>query len=472
MVIIEINIESYKREVGKMSDKHILSDKRGHFSSSLGFILASAGSAIGLGNLWKFPYVAGSSGGGFFLLFYILFVIILGIPLVMAEMALGRKTQLNPIGTFQKLDRRFSFIGISAVICSVFVLAFYSVVGGWVIKYLVEFLKGAEDIGGNTEIYFENFISSPIEPVIYLLIFLFLTALIVLGGIAGGIEKISKIMLPGLLVMMIIVAIRSLTLPNSIEGVKFLFLPHFEQIKSISDLSRIMMLALGQVFFSLSVGTGIILTYGSYLKHNSDITKSSVIIAVLDTIVAILSGVAILPCVFSLGFKPSGSPGMLFSTLTHVFEIIPFGRVFGVIFFLLVLFAALTSSISMLEVSASFLIDNFKISRKISILITCIIISVISSVASLSNGILSEFTIVGNTIFDLISILIDKYLTPLVSFFTCIFIGWFLGPHEITSEINIGASKVRTKALMLFSFLIKYVIPVFILIIFIMGFIK
>lgn len=447
-------------------------NKRDHFSSSIGFILASAGSAIGLGNLWKFPYVAGSSGGGLFLIFYIIFTLILGIPLIVAEMSIGRKTQLNPIGAFQKLDKRFTFIGIMGVLCAIVVISYYIVVGGWVIKYLYEFLKGAKDIGTDTELYFNNFVSSPLEPLIFMLIFLAITALIVTGGVSKGIEKISKIMLPALLIMIIIVAIRSLTLEGASKGVEFFLKPHPEQFKSIADVGRVMALAMGQVFFSLSIGTGITVTYGSYLKKNSDITKDAFIITVLDVFVAVLSGLAILPAVFSLNLTPSASPGLLFSTLTHVFEIIPLGKIFGVVFFLLVLFAALTSSISMLEVSASFLIDNFKFSRKKAITATCILVGIVGIFASLSNGTLSGVQILGNNIFDALSFFTDKILMPLTSLFTCIFLGYFFGADKISEEINTGAKKIRTVWLKIFTILIKYVAPILILIIFIMGLIK
>ncbi|MEG0614447.1 MAG: sodium-dependent transporter [Oscillospiraceae bacterium] len=441
---------------------------RGHFTSSLGFILATAGSAIGLGNLWKFPYVAGSSGGGTFVIFYIIFTIILGLPLMMAEMSIGRKCQLNPIGAYQKLNKKWTFVGILGVFSSFLILSYYSVIGGWVIKYFVEMLVGS-DFGGDTTAYFQNFISSPVEPIVYHLIFMVITAIIVIGGVSKGIEKVSKIMLPALLILVILVAIRSVTLPNASEGLKFFLMPTFDNIHSIKDLGNELVLAMGQVFFSLSIGTGIAITYGSYLKKNSDIVKNSSIVVTLDTIIAVLCGIAILPAVFSLGMKPSAGPGLLFQTLPAVFESIPFGRFVGILFFILVFFAAVTSSISMLEVVCAYLIDNFGISRKKAAITMSLIMAAIGTIASLSFGPLGDMKIFGMTFFDLLSFCSDKILMPLVGFLTCIFVGHIYGSDKLADEFNPEGGKPRIFLRKAFAISMKFVAPAFILVIFVMG---
>ena len=443
-------------------------NNRGHFSSSFGFILASAGSAVGLGNLWKFPYVAGSSGGGLFLLFYIFFILILGVPILLAEMSIGRKTQLNPIGAFKKLNKAWTFVGGLGVISAFIILSYYSVVGGWVIKYLLQFIAGG-NFGTDTTSYFNEFISSPVEPIIYHIVFMAITAIIVIGGVSKGIEKVSKIMLPGLLILTVIIAIRSVTLNGAVEGIKFFLLPDFSAFKSINDVGRILVVAMGQVFFSLSIGTGITITYGSYLKKDSNLPQNAMVIAGLDSLVAILSGLAILPAVFALGMQPSAGPGLLFQTLSSVFDTIPFGVIFGIIFFLLVLFAAITSSISMLEVSTSYLIDNFGISRKVATISLASVMTIIGIFASLSFGPLKDLSLLGMNIFDLLGYLTDKILMPLVGLLTCVFVGYIYGVDNLSEEIKQGIPHSQFKLKQAFAFSIKYLAPALILIIFIMG---
>ena len=269
---------------------------RGHFTSTLGFIMASAGAAVGLGNLWKFPYVAGKSGGGLFLILYLVFIVVLGIPIMLTEMTLGRHTQLNAVGAYRKLNKKWTFVGALGVLCAFTILSYYSVVGGWVMKYIFSYLEGGH-FGGDTVAYYQNFVASPVEPVVWHLIFMAVCALVVIGGVAKGIEKASKFMLPGLFILLIVIAIRSVTLDGAVEGLKFFFVPDFYAVDTFPKLANTIVQALGQVFFSLSLGLGITITYGSYLKRDSNMIKDSATVCGLDTLCALLSGVAILPAV-------------------------------------------------------------------------------------------------------------------------------------------------------------------------------
>ena len=441
--------------------------KRGQFTSSLGFILAAAGSAVGLGNLWKFPYIAGSNGGGVFLLFYIIFVCLLGIPILLTEMAIGRKTQLSAVGAYKKLNKKWTFVGVIGVLCAFIICSYYSVIGGWVLKYIASYATGG-NFGSDTGAYFNNFVSSPAEPVIWHLVFMLFCAVVVVGGVAKGIEKASKIMLPLLFVFIVIVAVRSATLPGGGEGLQFLFVPNFGAFHSFGDVANAMVSAMGQVFFSLSLGMGITITYGSYLKRDTNMPKDTGVIAGLDTLMAVLSGVAILPAVFAFGFQPGAGPGLIFETLPSVFEKMPVGNLFGLIFFILVFFAAATSAIALLEVVSAFLIDSFHWSRKKATILMACLMGGIGVVASLSMGVWSGFTIAGMNIFDAMGYLTDKILMPLAAMFMCIFVGHVWGIQPVVDEIKIGM-KGAFRLRRTFGVILKYIVPVLIFVIFVMG---
>lgn len=439
---------------------------RGHFTSSLGFVLAAAGSAIGLGNLWKFPYIAGNSGGGFFIVFYILFALILGVPIMLAEMSIGRNTQLNAIGAFRKLDKRWSVVGVISVLCAFVILSYYSVVGGWVLKYIALYLTGGGAQGVSPD-YFSAFVASPVEPVIWHLVFMAFCVFVVIGGVSGGIEKASRLLLPGLFILIVIVAIRSATLPGGMEGLRFLFVPQTDVFTSMDDLSNMLVSAMGQIFFSLSLGMGISITYGSYLKRDADLPRNTMIIIGLDTVVAVLAGVAILPAVFAFGFEPTAGPGLIFQTLPAVFASMPVGWLFALLFFFLVFIAAATSAIALLEVVAAFFIDQFHWSRRKATLLMAGLMALIGVFASLSMGPLGSFTIGGMNLFDAMGFLTDKLLMPLGALLTCIFTGYVWGVDKATAEIEQDGKKLRAKRL--FTIAVRYVAPVLILIIFVMG---
>lgn len=439
---------------------------REQWGSKIGFILAASGSAVGLGNLWRFPFMAGQNGGGAFVLIYFAILIIVGFTLMLAELTIGRKTQLSPVGAYRSLDKRFTWVGAIGVLAGFLILSFYSVVGGWVIRYIVKAVTGAftisdpEVLGG----LFVNFITSPAEPLLYHLIFMVLTLGIVIGGISGGIEKYSKILMPSLFVMMILIMIRSLTLPNAMEGVKFLLVPDFSKIDG-----GVVLAALGQVFFSLSLGMGAMITYGSYLSKDEDLISSSIQIPLIDTAIALIAGLAILPAVFSFGFDPQGGPGLLFITLPAVFSQMPLGSVFGVIFFTLVLFAALTSSISLLEVTVSYVVDELKWSRKMASIVLGGIIFLMGIPSSLGMGVWSNITIVmGRDIFDSVDFIASNVFLPLGGMMLCIFIGWFWGIDKALAEIT-NNGKLNFALAGAWSFLIKFIAPVAILVVFIQG---
>lgn len=441
--------------------------KRGQFTSSLGFILAAAGSAVGLGNLWKFPYIAGSNGGGVFLLFYLVFVCVLGVPILLTEMAIGRKTQISAVGAYKKLNKKWTFVGIIGVVCAFVILSYYSVIGGWVLKYIASYATGG-NFGADTKQYFDTFVTSPVEPVVWHLVFMLFCAVVVVGGVAKGIEKASKIMLPLLFLMIIVVAVRSAILPGGVEGLKFLFVPNFGDLDSFEKVANALVSAMGQVFFSLSLGMGITITYGSYLKRETNLPKDAVVISGLDTVMALLSGIAIMPAVFAFGYEPEAGPGLIFATLPSVFSEMPLGKLFGLLFFILVFFAAATSAIALLEVVSAFLIDSFHWSRKKATILMSCLMGAIGAVASLSMGALSEITIANMNIFDAMGYLTDKILMPLAAMFMCIFVGHVWGIKPVVEEIELGISgsfRIRK----VFGIIIKYVAPVLILVIFIMG---
>lgn len=442
---------------------------RGGFSSTLGFILSSAGASIGLGNLWKFPYIVGIHGGGLFIILYIVLAVLLGIPLILCEMSIGRSTQLGPSAAFKSLNKKWTFAGSLGVLGSFVTMCYYTVVGGWVIKYMTSYIFNTDFIH-NSEKNFSSFISNPVEPAIYTVIFIILCTFIVLKGIANGIEKASKIMLPILFLFLIILAVRALFLPNAIKGINFLFGPDFSAVNSVQNLLITLSSVISQIFFSVSIGMGITITYGSYIHKNENLQKSAVLVVILDTLVAILSGIVIFPAVFSFGFEPTSGPGLVFQILPKIFDSIAFGHILGTIFFILVFFAAITSAIASFEVVSVFFMDSLGFKRHQSVIVITLVICIFAVIVSLSNSILSGFTIINMNLFDLSVFLTDKILIPLTSLLTCIFVGYIIKPYVFIKEIEKGSSKLKTKKL--FEIIIKYIAPIIITIILIIGFIQ
>ncbi|MBP3402844.1 MAG: sodium-dependent transporter, partial [Alphaproteobacteria bacterium] len=397
---------------------------RASWGSKLGLILASAGSAIGLGNLWRFPFIAAENGGGSFLFIYLLCTFSVGITLVFAESALGIKAKSDPIGAFSWINPRLKFIGAIGVFTSAIIVPYYSVVGGWIVAYIVKsFSVSAIE---NFEAHFTQFISSPLPPVLFFYIYLLSTAAVVYMGIEKGIEKFCKLMMPLLFLLLIMLMIRVLTLDNAWEGVKFFFMPDFSKMTA-----KTMLAAMGQVFFSISVGMGIYITYGSYVKDDISVGKTMWPVVSLDVLVSLLTGLTIFPAVFAFGLPMNAGPSLTFITLPKIFAAIPFGQFFGLVFFIILLGAAVTSSISLMEVVTTFLCDQVKMTRKKAVAAYTALCLVTGTLVSLSFGKLSGFKIGGKILFDQFDFLASNILLPAGGFLTSIAIGWILGPEKL-----------------------------------------
>ena len=325
--------------------KNVSGSGRDKWSTGFGFIMSAAGSAVGLGNIWKFPYVCGTGGGALFLAVYIFFVLVLGYPILLTELSVGRHGGSNAVDACEKIKKGWGFAGGFGVAGSAAVLAYYCTVGGWVMKYLFSTASGNIPLPS----YFSEYSTMAAEPVVWQTVFLLINGIIVVFGVSKGIEKVSSVLLPLLLVFLVGLMIYSLTLNGAAEGVKFLLMPDFSKISSFGDVADIVVKAMGQVFFSLSLGMGTLITYGSYLEKDNDLSRSTWIIVTIDTAIAMISGLTVLPAVFAMGLEPDEGAGLIFSTLTAVFGGLSYGRIAGTVFFALVLFAAITSSISLLE---------------------------------------------------------------------------------------------------------------------------
>ncbi len=437
---------------------------RDQWGSKLGFIMAAAGSAVGLGNLWKFPYVAGKNGGGAFVMVYFVMLFLVGFTLMLAELVLGRNTKLNAIGAYRKISKRWSWVGGLGIATGFMILSYYSVIGGWVIKYLLTAVTGGLNVTDATVLgdMFGNVVSSTGGSILYHACFMIATLAIVLGGVGGGIEKASKVMMPALFVIIILLAIRGCTLPGASEGIKYLLVPDFSKLSMGVVLS-----ALGQVFFSLSLGMGCMITYGSYLPDSENIPQSATIIPLLDTGVALLAGLATLPAVFAFGFEPAGGPGLMFVTLPAVFASMPMGMVFSTLFFILVLFAALSSSISLLEVCVSYVVDEYGMNRKLATWALGIATFAVGIPSALSFGIWSEVKILfGMNFFDLFDFVTSNVMLPVGGLLLCVFVGWVWGTDKAVKEAtNNGTLSFGLSGF--WAFLVKFVGPVAITIVFI-----
>ena len=435
-------------------------EKRSSFTGKIGFVLAAAGSAVGLGNIWRFPYLAAKYGGGIFLLVYILLAVTFGFALMTAEIAIGRKTGLSAIGAFKSLNKKYSFIGYLAAIIPAIILPYYSVIGGWVAKYLYAFISGGA-VDAAQDAYFGGFISQTGEPVLWFMIFLGATALIVLGGVEKGIEKVSKFMMPILVVLSIGIAIYSLCMPGAMEGVKYYIMPDFSKFSATTVLA-----AMGQLFYSMSLAMGIMITYGSYMKKDVNLESSVTQIEIFDTGIAFLAGLMIIPAVFVFsGGTPEAlgkGPSLMFVTLPKVFESMVGGTYIGIAFFLLVLFAALTSSISLMETVVSIICDKLKIGRKLSCFIVFVFSVALGLLSSFGYGMWSEVKIIGLQFLDFFDFISNSVIMPIVAFFTCVFVGYVIKPKAIADEVEISG-KFKRKGL--FTVVIKYIAPICILLI-------
>ncbi len=469
-LIANINLKEDKKMENNLQN-------RDGFSSRLGIIAAAAGSAIGLGNIWKFPYITGIYGGAAFIIVYLICIALIGAPVMLSEFVIGRRAQKNAIGSFNKLapGTPWFLTGWMGVVAAFMILSFYGVVAGWTLHYVV-LAVGNKFVGQSPEALtgvFTSFISSSASPVIYQVLFMALTAGVVLGGVKDGIEKYSKILMPLLLLIIIILDIRAITLPGAGEGIKFLFSPNWGVLAAAGP--EAILSALGHAFFSLSLGMGTMITYGSYIGKKENIGTTSIQVTIADTAIALLAGLAIFPAVFAFGIEPSAGPGLVFMTLPNVFQMMPGGYIFGIMFFVLLAVAALTSSISILEVVVAYFVEDLNMNRKKATLVATVAITFIGILCSLSMGSFqmqfpiikiadgSVFAFVG--FFDWLDWISANLLLPLGGLFIALFVGWKMNKKDVVAECT-SDGDVEAKYMSIFMFLTKYVAPAGILIVF------
>ena len=441
--------------------------ERGNFGSKIGAVLASAGSAVGLGNIWRFPTECGSNGGAAFLLIYLLCVFVLAMPVMVSEFVIGRASRSNTVGSYRVLapGKPWVVSGFMGVLAGFLVLSYYSVVAGWTLDYTVESLCGGLMGGGDFAAFFADFVSNPWRPVVFMGLFLGLTHLVVSTGVEKGIERYSKVMMPLLMVIVLVLIGFSLSMPNAAEGVSFMFRPDFSKVTKDVVLS-----AMGQAFFTLSVGMGTLATYASYFSRETRLVSSAASVCVIDTLVAISAGLIIFPAVFSVGVDADSGPGLVFITLPYVFDK-AFGDmpvveyVFSGLFYVLLLIAALTSSISMHEISTAYIHETFHLSRRRAALIVTGVCFVMGVACSLSFGLWSELRVLGMTFFDLFDFLTAKFLMPLGGLLICTFVGWDMNKRVVREQLD---SRLTPLLMVLFS----WVAPIGIGIIFIYGLIS
>lgn len=433
---------------------------RDSFASSFGVLVALAGSAVGLGNLWRFPYLLGENGGAAFILIYLGFTLLIGLPIMVSEFLIGRRSQANARGAFRKLapGTRWGIAGIIAVVCCILILSFYSVVGGWGIAYLFkalcfDFTRGSGD--AELSSMFSNFASSSWQPLVCHTLFLLMSGIIVILGVKNGIEKFSKVMMPLLFLIILGIAVRSLTLPGAQAGIDYLFRPDWSKVNANTYL-----MALGQAFFSLSLGSGMVITYGSYVSRKENIASLSAKTVAADTLFALIAGCAIMPAVFAFGISPSEGPGLVFITLPHIFTQIPLGGILAILFFVALLLAALTSSISLLEVIVAFCIEEIHLKRRTAVGLTLVVLWILGSLCSLSQGVLSEWKIFGKNLFDLFDFTSANILILIGGLLSVLFVGWKLGRAVIHDELtNGGTLKVPAWLPDTLFFLIRFLAP-------------
>ena len=437
-------------------------NERSSFSGKLGYVLAVAGSAVGLGNIWRFPYLAAKYGGGIFLLVYLILMLTFGYVLIVSETTLGRLTRKSPVGAFNAFGKSLPFkIGgwINAVI-PMLIIPYYSVIGGWVFKYLFEYLRGSTDALAEDS-YFTGFITAGASVEVWFLIFTLVVLLIIVAGVEHGIEKVSKMMMPVLVILAVVVSIYSVTRPGALEGVKYFLIPNFDNFSWMTIVA-----AMGQMFYSLSIAMGILYTYGSYMKKDVDIEQSTSQIEVFDTAIAFLAGLMIIPAVFSFfngdPEKLKAGPSLMFITLPKVFASMGMGRIIGVVFFLLVLLAALTSAISLAESCVSTIEDQLGWKRNIASVVIGIVIVILGSFSALGFGMLDFVQILGMSILDFFDFLTNSLMMPIAALSTCILIVYVVGVDKIVEEVE-TSSKFKRKGI--YKFFIKYLAPICILII-------
>ncbi len=437
--------------------------QRDQFRSRIGAVLVAAGSSVGLGNIWRFPYVMGENGGAAFLLVYICCILVIGLPIMFAEFAIGRATGKNAVGAYRALNKRWTALGYCGMLASFFIMGFYFVVASWTAEYFVSSVTGELSNYSTAAEYqqlFADFINTPYKLIGYTLLFLLATHLIIHNGVNKGIERISKILMPILFAILIMLAIKSLSMSHSREGLEFMFKPDFSKITP-----KVVIQALGQAFFSLSVASGCLITYASYFNNKTDIRTTAMQVTILDTLVALLSGIIIFPACFSVGITVGAGEGLVFVTLPGIFNQMEGGVVWSSAFFLLLVIAALTSTIAQHEVATSYLIDEWKMSRAKAAIVVTLLIGFLASAAALSLSVWSGYRLFDMRIFDVLDKFTANLLIPLGGFFTSIFAGWYMDRKLLQDQLtNYGTFNISLYRGVVF--LLKYICPIIMLIIF------
>ena len=444
-----------------------MKSERGNFGTTLGIILATAGSAVGLGNVWRFPYMTGVNGGAAFIIIYFGCILLLGIPGMVSEFIIGRHAQANAYRAYGKIGGRiWRLVGILGILTSTIILGFYAVVAGWCLQYL--FASFAGQLNGDAayvQNYFQSFSSDPLKPALWGVAFIVITHLVIVRGVQGGIERASKILMPLLLILLLVIVVASCMLPGAINGVRFLLLPDFTKVSS-----SLLLEALGQAFFSLSLGTACLCTYASYFSRKTNLLRSATQIALLDTLIAILAGLMIFPAAFSVGVNPDSGPSLSFITLPNVFQqafaqLPAVGYVIGILFYALLVFAALTSTISMHEIGTAFFHEELHLPRHKAAVILTVVCSVIAVLCSLSVGAVSELQLFGEPLMGFCDLLTAQVMLPAGAFLTSIFIGWFVSRQLVYDEFT-NNDTVSRPLFRVWLFCVRFVVPIGILLIF------
>ncbi len=453
-------------------------EKRGGFGSKIGFILAAAGSAVGLGNIWRFPYLAAKYGGGIFLLIYLIFAVTFGFTLMITEIAIGRKTGKSVIGAYKDVNKHFAPLGWIAAAVPALILPYYCVIGGWVMKYMVEFVSvhghriATETYGDSNLSFFENFISHPLQPTIFFVIYVIVNASVVMLGVQKGIETLSKFLMPVLLIIIFGISIYTLTLDGALEGLKYYVLPNFKGF-TFEQLLKTIVGAMGQLFYSMSLAMGIMITYGSYMRKEDALEQSVRQIEIFDTFVAFLAGLIIVPSVFVFSGgntdQLNAGPSLMFKTLPAVFDSMPAGDIIGGAFFILVTLAALTSSISLMETVTAVVMEKFRLNRVASCFVVIGITLVLGMLSVLGYSSWSEVKLLGMQFLDFFDFITNNVMMPILAFFTCILIGYVAKTSYIEDEVLHGQDRFSAKHL--FRIMIKFVCPVCMIIILLTPFI-
>jgi NSS family neurotransmitter:Na+ symporter len=446
---------------------------RGNFGSKLGIILATAGSAVGLGNVWRFPFMAGHNGGAAFIIIYFGCILLLGIPGMVSEFIIGRHSQANAARAYHHISggrKLWRMVGYLGILTATIILGFYAVVAGWCLQYLYASLLGHLNGDANYVIdYFRSFSTHPLKPCLWAVAFLLITHTVVSRGVQKGIERASKLLMPLLMVLLVTIVIASCLLPGSQEGIEFLLKPDFSKVSS-----SVMLEALGQAFFSLSLGTACLCTYASYFKRDTNLLGSAMQIALLDTLIAILAGLMIFPAAFSVGVEPDSGPSLVFITLPNVFQLafasIPaLGYIIGVLFYALLVFAALTSTISMHEIGTAFFSEEFHLSRTKAVWVLTIICSLLAIGCSLSVGAGDKIALFGLPLLDFCDYITAQIMLPMGAFFTSLFVGWFVDQQLLHDEFTNNGT-VSTRFFRIYQFAVRFVVPVCIALIFLHQF--